>query len=227
MPAMVRAFSTEEAAREAARKLEEAGYGIQTVLTPSSVTGREEEAVSQAVKDGLLPFAATCVFQLKRGRSLVGLNVSYGKGVRAERILDGAGAIDSHMMASYSTSDPAPLSELSGLPLLSAYSSSTQLASSSYSFSSMFGLGLLSNKAAPFSSMLSWRTLSKPKPGPWRTSFGLPMLSDNAAPLSSMIMLKPLTSPKKGPWEWSLGYPLLSNNPTPLSSMLGIPTLLK
>lgn len=227
MPAMVRAFSTEEAAREAARKLEEAGYGIQTVLTPSGVAGREEEAVSQAAKDGLLPFVTTCVFQLKRGRSLVGLNVSYGKGVRAERILDGSGAVDSHMMNSYSTNDPAPLSDMSGLPLLSAYSSSTQLANSSYSFSSMFGMGLLSKKAAPFSSMLNWRTLSKQKPGPWRTSFGLPMISSNPAPLSSMIMLKPLTSPKKGPWEWSLGYPLLSNNPSPLSSMLGIPTLLK
>lgn len=104
--------------------------------------------------------------------------------------------------------EPAPLSRLFGLAVVSSDSrSNTPLVDEPAPLSRLFGLPLLRKGSASRSS-----------------SFGLPMLSHKAAPLSGLFGLPVL---KKGSEArtTSFGLPLLSNNPTPLSSLLGLKVL--
>jgi len=180
--------------------------------------------VQSAVERGLIRSgnAAQCVRLLQEGKSIVAVDAPFETGELATEILSAEG----EMLEPALDSDPSPFSDFFGWPTLAKFESSTKLTDSSWTFSSMFGMGVLGGGASPLSSAIGLGTLTKKQAG-WKSSLGLPLLIDNAAPLSSMFGMKTLTSHKEGIWERSLGFEMLSDNPAPLSSMFGIPTLTK
>jgi hypothetical protein len=137
---------------------------------------------------------------------------------------------------------PAPFSEHLGLPTLSRKEGvfSAMFAglkgpdASSWTFSEQIGLGLLSSKPAPDSS-LGLKTLSGKDGSSWEPSFKLPMLSENATPLSSTLGFKVLRTEKvplkdPAPLSATLGLPTLASGPVsgsaaPLSTLMGKPLL--
>ncbi|MEM7746680.1 MAG: hypothetical protein AAGB04_05460 [Pseudomonadota bacterium] len=222
----VRFYSSENGAREVYALLEEEGFNVRSILLPSETEGREEEAVKDAIREGTLPERQImiCTRSLKEGRSLVGVRAPFGRGVDALELMETKDCVESDLLKRYRFNDPAPLSAMMGLPVLSKFVSSSGLVSSNWSFSAGFGLPLLSKNPAPFSSMFGMGTLSSTKKN-WRTSFGFPLLSKSASPLSSMFMM-PVLSRSKGPWKSSFGFPLLTRNPAPFSSLFGMTPLI-
>ena len=226
MTPTVRWYDSEERAREAARALEDDGFRADSICVLAPVSGGEEQAVDRAILHDAFPggcrTAATRA--LREGRHVVSVDAPFGHGVVARRILDEHGPVDVDSVPACSTRNPAPFSEMLGLPVLSDARPMLALPKrNSYTFGSFLGIGLLSGKAAPLSSMFGMPTGSR---GPGESSFGMSILSSNPAPLSSMFALKTVSAPKKD-WTLSFGFPLLSRNPAPLSSLFGIPTLLK
>ncbi len=243
MTPIVRIFESEAAAQDAAAQLTEAGHGRNRVLTlrsvaapataaptgeaeaptvPATTAPDAEAMVRAAVDEGLLAVrhVRVCIDNLERGRSLVAAAINFGFGQYAIDIMERCGAVDSHTLPAYYPRDPSPLSDLLGIPTLTKAAPWTELKSSSWHLSSLVGLGLLSRKAAPLSSLFGMKTLTTRK-REWRTSMGLPLLSSNPAPLSSMLKMSTVTS-RKGPDRVRL-----SRNPAPLSSLLGLATLVR
>ncbi len=214
MTANVRIFATEDAARAAAAELSELGLEDNRVLTPAAggADGGEEKAVRAAIDDGLIPsgFAFVCAESLKRGRCLTAVNVSFGWSVKAMEIMDGAGAVDNHLLKPYAGRNPSPFSDIFGLPTLTKFVSSFELLPGRWRFTPEFlGMPILSKNQE------GKANLSKPK-RPWMRSFGLPILSDSKSKTR-------LSTPKR-PWTKSFGFPMLAKNAAPLSSILGLPT---
>lgn len=179
--------------------------------------------VREAVEKGVIPSGNTraCVEALENGESVVGVSTYFGRGEFAVSILAEKGTI----LPAAPDDDPSPLSDFLGLDVLREYKSSTKLTRSSWTFSSMLGLGLLSSNPTPLSSAIGFKPLTKKQSG-WNSSLGLPILTDNPAPFSSLIGWKPLTKGGgKDDWEFSFGFPLLSSNPTPISSLFGLKVL--
>lgn len=238
MTPTVRIFESEAAAQDAAARLAEAGFNRLAVLSgeqrPVAEAGMPlppppdpEAIVRAALEDGLLAgrHRSVCVRNLRQGRSLVAVATNFGFAQQAIDIMESCGAVDSASLPAYYPRNPSPFSDLLGLPTLSRAAPVSELKSSSWFLSSLFGLGLLSRKAAPFSSLFGMKVLSDSKRD-WRSSFGLPLLSKNPAPLSSAIGMRTLSA-GKGPWKRSFGFPLLSRNPAPFSSLLGLSTLIR
>lgn len=227
MTPTVRVFGSEEAAQAVADRLAEGNFGQQRALLAGDLEGREEAAVRSAAADGLVPngHISTCIGHLKEGRSLVAARIYFGRGHQALLLMESGGAIDSDSLPPLSNRDPSPFSHLIGMPTLTAYVPMGSLVSSNSSFSWLFGLGMLSNKAAPLSSLFGMRTLSRPKHA-WTSSFAMPLLSNKAAPLSSLFAMKTLSTAKRGRTR-SFGLPMLSRNPAPLSSLFGFQVLSK
>ena len=212
----VRIYDSEESARSAAAKLADAGFGTQRVLLASELAGQEAAAVRSAVRDGLLPGsqASFCTQNLAKGRSLVAVVAPFGYSLEALDIMESCGPVDVDKMPRHVPSrDPSPLSDALGFPTVVDFVPMTDLTSSSWSLSGVFGLPLLTKNQR------GKARLSSPK-RPWNSSMGLPVLTRNQRGKAR------LTTPKR-PWNWSMGFPLLSNNPAPLSSLFGIPTLTK
>lgn len=226
----VRIFPDDQSARNADEALAEHGLARRTLITPSAVAGREDEAVETAIADGLMPdrYRKLCARSLREGRSLIAVATPFGAGETATLVMEEhGGTVYLDLMRRYRSDEAAPLSAALGLPTVVGYTPSTSLVSNDWSLSSLFGMRLLSKNPAPLSSLIGWRPLSKPKKGPWKSSFGFPMLVRNPAPLSSLFALRVLSKPK-GPrreWRSSFGLPLLARNPAPLSSLLGFSTL--
>lgn len=225
MTGTVRVFLTEDAAHGAAAALDDAGFEAVRALTPSSAMGREFEAVRDARDAGLIPSSAVGFARtaLSEGRSVVAVNAPFGRGLEAESLMESRGAVDSARVPAALPHDPAPFSNAFDLPLLTQFRSSTDLLSAHWTFSSLFGMKLLSKNPAPFSSLFGMRVLSKPGKGAWTKSFGLPLLSKNPAPFSALFGMGLLTRRKER--QTSFGLHLLSDNPTPLSSLLRLPVL--
>lgn len=227
MTAYLRIFASEDGARRADAALAADGYPDRVLLLPSTTHGQERSAVDSAIRAGNLPERCVllCVRSLKEGRSIVGVEAPWGSGVDAIDIMEREDTVYTDVIKGYISSDPSPLSDMLKISTLASFVPSAGLLDSNWSFSSKFGMGLLSQKAAPLSSMFGMATLTKPKRN-WTSSFGIPMLSNNAAPLSSMFGMATLTKPKKE-WKSSFGFPLLSDNPAPLSTLLGLSVLTK
>ncbi len=226
---MVRIYDSEERAQEAAGALVGRGFDERAVVVLTPSPGQDAARVRAAVERELLPgsqarFCAQC---LQRGRSVVAVRVPFGRGQVALGVLESFGPVDTDQLPAYEVRNPAPLSDLLGIPTLTEDQGTFfgALVRSSWTFSSLFGLGLLSRKAAPLSSLLGMKTLTRSKKD-WTTSFGLPLLSRAATPLSSLIGMRTLTKPRKN-WERSFGLPLLSKEAAPLSDYLGISVLSK
>lgn len=215
MTPIVRIFDGETAAQTAATKLAEAGYGDQQVVNGASAAGSEASIVDAAVESGAIDAGQReqCIGALRQGRSLVMVRAPFGAAEDALAILHANGAMAAPDVPAR---DPAPLSDVLGIPTLSHIKPSVVLIENSWSFSKdyLFGMPLLSKKAAPLSSMFGMKTVSA---GKSKTS-----LSNKATPLSSMFGMRVL-SKNKG----SSGSRSMSRNPAPLSSLFGMPTLTK
>ncbi len=177
--------------------------------------------------------AELCAESLRQGRSVVVALAPFGRGLPTAKILDshkpipteverakrptardgaaewerGAPLSSAFGLPILSRNDPAPLSDALWIKTLSkgrSFESMRPLTRPDWTFSSSFGMKLLSHDPAPLSKLLGIKTLSSKKQS-WTRSFGIPMLSSNAAPLSSL-----------------LGIPLLSTKAAPFSSMLGL-----
>ncbi len=222
MTTITRMYETEQDAMAAVDALDAAGFLADevSILTPAD----NDEAVEAAVRNGFLragSLTEVCYSGLRNGRSVVSVKAQFGRGQGASNALQAGGPVDTDLIPEYVSEDAAPFSDLIGMPVLTDSRSSSELVSSSYhALPNFFGMGLLSRRATPLSSMFGMRTLSKPK-GPRKRSFGLPLLSSNPAPLSSMFRIPTLTR-SGGPGNKSFGFRLLSSNPAPLSRILGI-----
>ena len=177
------------------------------------------DAVRAGIRKNTIPerFELICNRSLKEGRSIVSVRSPFGTGLEAIDLMENGQTVDSDVLESYRSDDPAPLSRILSLPTLSKFNSATGLLRSDWSFSSAFGFGLLSSNAAPLSRMFGMSVLSRPKKN-WNSSFGFPMLSRNPTPLSSLFALPSLTRSQRGKAQ-------LSRNPAPFSSLLGMKTL--
>lgn len=221
MMVTVRIYPSEAQAREAASRLDQAGFDDVAIFT--STADEADMLVRRAVREGRLPgsYTGVCIRSLQQGRAVVAVPTPYGAGQLAIDVLESCGAVDSDALPPYLTRNPAPLSDFLGIPVLAKFSSMTDLSIIPYTF----GAPKLSRNAAPLSSLFGLKTLSASKTK--RTSsFGLPLLSRNPAPLSSLFRIKTLTS-SGSKRKSSFGLPLLSKNPTPLSSLFGLRVLSK
>jgi hypothetical protein len=227
MTTYVRIYATEDSANAAVARLARAGFRNSKIFLPSLAVGKESETVRSAVEAGTLPEAQTriCIQSLKEGHALVSTEAGFGRGKAALAAMESADTVNSDKLSRYTRDDPAPFSELLGLPVLTNVEPSTQLLSPDWSLSSAFGLRLLSKNPTPFSSLFGLPVLSKTKRN-WNRSFGLPLLSQKAAPFSSLFGIPTLTKTNKD-WRTSFGVPLLINNPAPLSSIFGCKTVIK
>ena len=223
----VRIYDTEDNAKAADSALAKAGFTERSVFLPSKSKGKERATVQAAIEKGQLPArnVLICTQTLEKGRALVSVEAPFGSGQAALKIMDGIKGVDGDLLSRYVPSDPSPFSDSLGWSTLSNSEPSSGLLRHDWAFSRLFGMGLLSDKAAPFSSMFGMKVLSAAKKN-WNSSFGMPMLSNKAAPLSSMFGMTTVLKSKRN-WEWSWGLPLLSKNPAPFSSLLGLKTLSK
>ena len=216
----VRFYSSEHGAREVDAMLEEAGFSVRSLLLPSELAGHEEEAVNYAIQMGTLPERQIkiCTRSLQEGRSLVAVRAPFGRGVDALEIMETHDCVDSDLLRRYRFNDPAPLSAIMGLPVLSKYVPSSGLVSSNWSLTS--GFGLLIRSPAPLSSTCSaWEHSRRPSRIGLR-AIGFPLLSRIAAPLSGMFAL-PTLFRSKVPWRSSFGFPLISQEPSTTIELAG------
>ncbi len=216
MSGTVRLFETEDAARNAADKLAKAGFGNCQVLVASQLAGQEEAAVRAAAADGVLPGAHinSSISGLKQGRSLVAVEAPFGKAKRAVHIMETNGAVESESLPAYTTDDPSPFSDLIGFPTLSNVKPSTSLARHDWTFSSMFGLGLLSKNQKGSDRSFGMKTLV---PHVDKSSFGMSLLSKDQSGPSKSFGFNTLSAGKS--------KTKLSSNPAPFSSLFGMSTL--
>jgi hypothetical protein len=191
----VRIYGSEANAREAARKLVEAGFrkDLVHVLTPDS---GGEQAVRAAVSAKKLPAShlKSALAALGNGRSIVSVPLPY-YGQETLEILDSCDPVEMDSLpASQLPNDPAPFSEMLGIPVLTKNrGASTQLLNSGPSFKSFLGLPLLSK---PKSKTTSFGLPLLTKPKSKTTSFGLPLLSKPKSKTTS-FGLPLLTKSKK------------------------------
>ncbi|MFN3232279.1 MAG: hypothetical protein ACE363_08995 [Alphaproteobacteria bacterium] len=218
MTATVRIYETQDAAQKASHRLARLGFNDQRILVGSDLAGQEEAAVRAAVSDGLLPggHIKASTSALQRGRTLLAVDLPFGRGKRGVHVMNTSGAVDLDALPPIISDDPAPFSDLMGLPTLTKFESSTRLARSDWSFSSMFGLPLLSKKQGGKASSFGFKTLV---PHVKKSSFGIPLLSKKQGGASSSMGFKTLTDGKSST--------KLSNKPAPFSSLFGMPTLTK
>ena len=191
---------------------------------------------------------------LRQGRSLVVCDAPFGSARLAIHLMDSFGPVDLGPLPSADTVrqerqratsgtplsaalglpvlsrkyDPAPLSDTLGVAVLSSgrsgFSRFSELTSPGFSFSSMFGLKLLSTGGAtPLSSKLGLKVLLADKTGR-RTSLGLPLLARQAAPLSALVGAPLLLNSQTDPAPRG-GWSLWRNRPAPFSSLFALPLL--
>jgi hypothetical protein len=191
----VRIYGSEANAHEAVRRLVEAGVRQELihVLTPKS--GVAEQAVQAAVLAKKLParYAKAAVAAMGNGRSIVSLPLPYD-GQEALNILDSCDPVDTESLpAPQLPNDPAPFSDMLGIPTLTKGGGSSARLLTGPIFKSFLGLPLLSKPKSKTTSF-GLPLLSKPKSK--TTSFGLPLLSKPKSKTTS-FGLPLLTKSKK------------------------------
>ncbi|MEM9221538.1 MAG: hypothetical protein AAGB11_03935 [Pseudomonadota bacterium] len=220
----VRMFASEDGAMAAEAALAENGFKDRTLLLPSLTSGKEEQAVVDAIAAGTIPpqTKLACVRSLRAGSSVVGVRAPFGTSATAMQLIGGIEGIQpTDALDRYKPSDPTPFSDWLRIPVLVPFRASATLVSHDWALFSFFKP--LIKSPAPLSKLIGWKPLSKSDTG--RTSsFGMPLLSKGAAPLSSMTLLPVLSRSQSG-WRSSFGLPLLSKGPSPFSNLFGIKVL--
>lgn len=222
---VVRLFSSPESAAAADTALADSGFKRRRLVPAASDRAAATTAVDAAIADGFLPKVQrkAMVAALGQGSTIVSVQTVFGTGQTASRLLDSNGGT-APPDAQVRSSDPTPLSDTFGWPVLTTERPKTPLAAG-WSLSGKFNWPLLINNPAPLSSMIGWKTIL-PRLTDWRQSFGLSLLISKAAPLSSLFGMGLLKTPPR-PWTQSFGQQLLTDDPTPLSSNLNLPVLTK
>lgn len=195
MLSIIRLYESEQRARDTVRLLVDNGFNEKGILVIAPTFGQESRHVRAAVAAGHLPgsYIRFCIQSLERGRSIVAFTPPWGQGQLAGALMERSGPVDTDRFPAESSGNASPLSDFIGVPTLAREPSTWcgALTRSSYTFSSLLGMGLLSQDPTPLSSMFSLPTISPPK-RPWDTSFGFPVLSKNATPLSSLLGIRVL-----------------------------------
>ena len=192
---------------------------------------------------------------IARGYSMLAVEAPFGYSYEALNILDKYSPIaveepeaDEPVPTPALISDrPAPFSSAIGLKVLtdSSWTLSefigigfsakrsflsnwfSELTSSDFKFSNMFGMSMLSSNPAPFSSMFGLPTKSGKSGDGWTRSMGFKMLTDNPAPFSSFVGI-PLLKDQYDLESYSpRRYRCNLSNPAPFSSTFGLPVLTK
>ncbi|WP_144244479.1 hypothetical protein [Pseudohaliea rubra] len=211
---MARIFESGDQARDAAKKLEAAGYDgdkifvMATARAPAPTPAQEDAgdtdapapaaAASTAISAEALvekvsaageleiTRAILCSRALAEGKALVVVGAPYGYLVLANQIMDGCGAAPAEVLNTAKPDNPSPFSDFIGMPCLER------------------GLSFLSGDNPLKDS--NWTLFPvKLKNGP--TIGG--NLIDKPDWLSSKIGMKTLS--KEKPWRTSFGFKLLSN----------------
>ena len=195
----VRMYETEQQARDAVRKLVEAGFPDDTILlvTPGSGGAGSIEGISAALSAGFSLGGDVSAYAqgVQRGRSLVVVRAAFGFGQQAVSILESCGPVETETLPEPELPkkryQAAPFSDFMGFPLLSSSQAGKCDAvelMSRVTMTNSFGYRLLSDKAAPLSSLFGLQILMNGgQMG--NQSFGMPLLTDNTAPLSSTFGL--------------------------------------
>lgn len=222
---VTRLYESEHAAHHAVEQLGAAGISPDVVMAihPSSMDAAAQ--VDRAVDRGYAMggHRRSIKQALGRGRSVVTVAAGVGLGSLVEYTLDRAGPVDPGAIVDIPTDDPAPLSDLLSLPVLTKGKSNTRLWT--FNSKSSFGFRMLSNKAAPLSSMFGMKVLMASK-GSIAKGSSVERMSGKPAPLSSMLGLKLLSS-KRGSRARGTSVERMSNNPAPFSSFFGLRVLSK
>ncbi len=222
---VTRIYETEHAAREALDTLARSEVPIRNQFVIYSSAPNAAEQVDSMIDNGggMKGHRRAIKNALARGRSIVSVVADYGWSSHAEVILNSAGAIEADSLPDFMPSDPAPFSDLFGIPLLSHSKPQTQLAG--FNSSTSFGFKMLSNNPAPLSSLFGLKLLSS-KRGSIAKGSSVERMSSNPSPLSSLLGLK-LLSGRRGSKASGSSVERMSGNPAPFSSLFGIPVLSK
>lgn len=192
MSLTVRIYETEQQARNAVAKLVEKDFPADSIYLLTPKPGQEEQSVAAAIGGGRLPpsHANLAKQMIRKGRSIVALELRYGMGQVAIDIMDSCGAVDTDKLPEYLPRNPSPFSDSFGLPVLLRDSRSTTklLSRSSTAFRTSFGIPLLSKNQRGKASLSSKRKNS---------SFGLPLLSKNQRGKSSSFGFSTLSRAKR------------------------------
>ena len=232
---ITRLFESEQAASEAIEKLvagDVARGNITVVRTqrPGAEEGAEAPAGPGAAEkiDALIErgFAMKghrkgLIEALGKGRTVVSVVPIFGQGSFVEATLDGSGAVDTDVVPDYLPDDPAPFSSALGLPVLTDGKSKLTLVR--FDKNRSFGLGLLSKRATPLSSLFGLKILSASK-GSIAKGSAVERMSGNPAPLSSMFGLKLLSKGSRSGGSRE-SVKRMSGNAAPFSAFLGLSVL--
>jgi hypothetical protein len=117
----------------------------------------------------------------EKGHAVVVVDAFFGQGQFLGDVLNQAGPVDPSDLPVLKSRNPTPFSNFIGMPVLSTrgrsyFKAFGELTGSNFSFSSKFGMKLLSNNPAPLSSMLGLKTVTQRKSN-WTKSFGFPLLT--------------------------------------------------
>ncbi len=192
----VRIYGSEANAREAARRLVEAGIrkDLVHVLTPES--GVAEQAVLAARSAKKLPatHVKAAIAALGKGQSVVSTPLPY-YGQEALEIMDSCDPVETDSLPEIRLpSDPAPFSEMLGIPVLTKDGKSSARLLQGPIFKSFLGLPLLSSSSIGKTSSFGMPLLSKSATK--KSSFGLPLLTTPTSKTTS-LGLPLLTKSKK------------------------------
>jgi hypothetical protein len=208
----VRMYAEEQHARDAAAALMDAGLEARAVNLLVPVQGREAETVQSAIADRRLPGSHVHVATeaLRAGQTVLSVDLPYESQVAID-IMERYGPVDTEKLPSVPRRNPAPLSDLLGMPVLLDDRRMTTLVRGRNRFfmdfvpllterrskKTSFGLPLLTKPTAKKEKSFGFPLLTKPTAKKDK-SFGFPLLiRDKAAPLSSLFGLKVLTDSDK------------------------------
>ena len=169
----IRIYESETQAQDAARQLREEDLGLRDDAI-AVVSSANAFAPPELVAELPHVFKKLITDNVQQGRAAVAVMPSYAAGARIDAILDSCGPV-SVDIPEHKAPQPAPLSDFLGIPPLSDMEPRARIIPGPSGPS--FGFRLLSTDAAPLSSLLRLKLLSKPK-RPWNSSFGVPLLKD-------------------------------------------------
>ncbi|MEL6871116.1 MAG: hypothetical protein AAFO81_15050 [Pseudomonadota bacterium] len=227
MLSVVRMYPAEEQAREAIRQLQadELAGDERNIHVFSPMPGNDAQTIDRAIAHGQLPgaYVHVCRRALEKGYHVLSVAPPFIRGSEAEQVMERCGAVDTDQLPSYSISNPTPLSDLLGIPVLTKYKHTfnIKMLTEPKSKTSSFGIPLLTKPKSKTSSF-GFPLLTKPKSK--TSSFGLPLLTKPKSKTSSFGI--PLLSKPKSK-DTSFGFKTISHNPAPLSNMFNIPVLSK
>lgn len=229
MTLIVRAYSTEKKARDAAKKLKAEGFGEDSICVLAPKAEEDTAAdVADAVRGGHLPrsYAEAVTKDLKDGRCVASVNAVFGHGQDASLIMESFGPVETYK-ALLATDDKRFTSDgWAGLPLILQgrrfFLFSGELAPST-------SRTKLSDNAAPLSSRLGIKLLKDQKKD-WKTSFGMPLLTSKQYILGEPKLISKrhiFGEPKLNSNRHIFGEPNISKEAGPFSKLFGWALLTK